>query len=279
MTNVPARADASPPSRSARTSVRRSTGSAPTSSPCSPLDGAFEQRRRRRRLPRTASRSSIIADDEHLRRSRRRRRQRARWRPPRAVAKGSAERRIVAVTDVAGAGRHLRAPAIRSGSTSSTRRWRMDGTINKIDGAGASRSDGPSSLAASPRRGRTVRRVRMITYYVDTTHQPGQPAPDAADQRRSARRTPSAFELEAFRLTYDLADGIDQPGRRADGRGRSGRRRRLRAVGLLAEPDPQGQRDAGRSGRSSAAKRSGFYHNTLFTQVALRSLAFVDRYN
>ena len=24
---------------------------------------------------------------------------------------------------------------------------------------------------------------------------------------------------------------------------------------------------------------AGFYHNTLFTQVALRSLAFVDRYN
>ena len=51
------------------------------------------------------------------------------------------------------------------------------------------------------------------------------------------------------------------------------------AVGLLAEPDPEGQRDAGDPLGAADRPVAGFYHNTLFTQVALRSLAFVDRYN
>ena len=57
------------------------------------------------------------------------------------------------------------------------------------------------------------------------------------------------------------------------------RGRRLRAIGLLAEPDPQGQRDAGDPLGEANNAEPGYYHNTLFTQVALRSLSFVDRYN
>ena len=68
---------------------------------------------------------------------------------------------------------------------------------------------------------------------------------------------------------------------RADGRDRSraGTRRSGRGTpSLLAEPDPQGQRGAGDPVEQRDTQTGEYYHNTLFTQVALRSLAFVDRY-
>ena len=89
-----------------------------------------------------------------------------------------------------------------------------------------------------------------------------------------------AFEVEAFRLTYDIADGTHEPVRRADGRRRSRRTGgACDPFAVLAQPDSQGQRGHRRCGRSSAPSSPAIYHNTLFTQVALRSLSFVDRYN
>jgi hypothetical protein len=89
-----------------------------------------------------------------------------------------------------------------------------------------------------------------------------------------------AFEIEAFRISYDLADGtanlvgvrmdpadlVPGPGGRCAPDACSPNQIRKAAVTLAI-----------RSEKRNA--QSGFYHNTLFTQVALRSLSFVDRYN
>ena len=83
----------------------------------------------------------------------------------------------------------------------------------------------------------------MITYFVDTTTDPASPR--LMRQINGQPANAVAFEIEAFRLTYDLADGVTNPvGVRMDA-DRPGRGWRLHALGLLAEPDPQGQRDAG----------------------------------
>jgi hypothetical protein len=51
---------------------------------------------------------------------------------------------------------------------------------------------------------------------------------------------------------------------------------RPRAARLLAEPDPEVNLLSG--GRRGDANHGQFFHNTLITQISLRSLAFVDRY-
>ena len=50
----------------------------------------------------------------------------------------------------------------------------------------------------------------MITYFVDTTTNPASPR---LMRQINGQRAPNAvaFELEAFRLTYDLADGVTNP--------------------------------------------------------------------
>ena len=53
---------------------------------------------------------------------------------------------------------------------------------------------------------------------------------------------------------------------------------RVRTARVLAESDPQGQHRAVGAIAAAAARTRQFFHNTLVTQVSLRSLAFVDRY-
>jgi prepilin-type N-terminal cleavage/methylation domain-containing protein len=124
-------------------------------------------------------------------------------------------------------------------------------------------------------------RVRMITYYVDATTDPARP--------RLVRRmgngdpmvynnnlgTAVAFDVEGFTISYDLADGVNNP---AD---------------LRFEPQDLDDCDpapcspnsirkvnavlAGRS-RRQLNNTGLFFRNSLSSQVSLRSLAFVDRY-
>jgi hypothetical protein len=130
----------------------------------------------------------------------------------------------------------------------------------------------------------TVARVLMITYYIDATTNPARP--------RLVRRigngdpftfnndsgTAVAFDVENFTVSYDLADGVNNPSNiRFEGPnlvagGTCGdlpcNPNNIRKVNVLL---------AGRS-RRALSNTSTFFRNSLTSQVSLRSLAFVDRY-
>lgn len=142
---------------------------------------------------------------------------------------------------------------------------------------GAGLNNSMTQVAAAPVAGGTqANRLRMITYYVDTTTDTASPR--LLRQINAQPANAVAFELEAFRITYDLADGTDSlVGLRMDDDD-------LAITGPCAPTacSPNQIRKANVTIAIRSAKRSaeaGFYHNTLFTQVALRSLSFVDRYN
>ena len=89
----------------------------------------------------------------------------------------------------------------------------------------------------------------------------------------------AVFDVENLQITYDIADGVTNPANvrmtEADLNGtgacapRSCSPNQIRKVNLLL---------SGRSERPSRVSQQ-FFHNTLTTQVSLRSLAFVDRYH
>jgi prepilin-type N-terminal cleavage/methylation domain-containing protein len=127
-------------------------------------------------------------------------------------------------------------------------------------------------------------RIRMTSYYIDNVTNPRRP--------RLVRRmnngdplifdndlgTAVALDIENMQLTYDIADGVTNPANvrmndaDLDGTGACAPRacspNQIRKVNLLL------------SGRSQRPMRitGQFFHNTLITQISLRSLAFVDRY-
>jgi hypothetical protein len=127
-------------------------------------------------------------------------------------------------------------------------------------------------------------RIRMTSYYLDNVTDPRRP--------RLVRRlnngdplifdntlgTAVAFDIENMQITYDIADGVTNPANvrmndaDLDGTGACAPRacspNQIRKVNLLL------------SGRSQRPMRTTgqFFHNTLVTQISLRSLAFVDRY-
>lgn len=122
----------------------------------------------------------------------------------------------------------------------------------------------------------TVTRIRMITYFVDSTTTPNRPRL----MRVVGGGVPNvvSFDVEAFRITYDINDGLNSatnvrmvPADLAPGG----------ACGAIACSENQIKKaNVVLSLRSQDRHREigNFYQNTLFTQVALRSLAFVDRY-
>ena len=87
------------------------------------------------------------------------------------------------------------------------------------------------------------------------------------------------FEVEAFRLTFDIADGVTNPtGVRMDANDLAGGG----ACGVAACSENQVRKVnvGARHPLARAVRRheGSTTTNTLFTQVALRSLAFVNRY-
>jgi len=127
-------------------------------------------------------------------------------------------------------------------------------------------------------------RIRMNTYYIDAATNPLRPRlvrrlnngdPIVFDNTLG---TAVAFDIENMQITYDIADGVTNPANvrmddaDLDGTGACAPRacspNQIRKVNLLL------------SGRSQRPMRISqqFFHNTLVTQVSLRSLAFVDRY-
>jgi hypothetical protein len=152
----------------------------------------------------------------------------------------------------------------------------MLGTMNRLRATAPVDDPAPIVNAGVIQRGKsTVSRIRMITYWVNTTIDPTSPR--LLRQINGNAPNAVAFELEAFRITYDLADGVVNPvGARmtpADVAGGG-------ACGV-AECSPNQIRKANvvmaiRSARR--LKQNGYQHNTLFTQVAMRNLSFVDQY-
>lgn len=129
-----------------------------------------------------------------------------------------------------------------------------------------------------------VSRVLMITYYIDANTNPARPRLI----RRIGNGDPFtfnnnsgmavAFDVENLSVSYDLADGVNNPAN-------------IRFVGpdLVAGGtcgddacNPNNIRKvnvvlAGRS-RRALSNTGVFFRNSLTSQVSLRSLAFVDRY-
>jgi prepilin-type N-terminal cleavage/methylation domain-containing protein len=130
----------------------------------------------------------------------------------------------------------------------------------------------------------TATRIRLITYYLDVTTDPRRPRlvrrmnnghPTDFD---NALGTVVAFDIEDLQVTYDIADGVTNPANvrmndaDLDGTGACSpdpcSPNQIRKINLLL---------AGRS-RLPMRGTNQFFRNRLVTQVSLRSLSFVDRY-
>jgi prepilin-type N-terminal cleavage/methylation domain-containing protein len=144
--------------------------------------------------------------------------------------------------------------------------------------------DDLATLAPTAANSANVSRIRMITYYLDNTLDVTTPRlirhmnwgdPAAAVNMRG--RT-VAFAIENLQVTYDMVDGVANPSNvrmvAAD----------FTNAGACA-PQPCSPNQirkmnvfvAGRSAERFSATGE-FFRNTLATQVSLRSLALVDRY-
>jgi prepilin-type N-terminal cleavage/methylation domain-containing protein len=128
-------------------------------------------------------------------------------------------------------------------------------------------------------------RIRMTSYYIDAVTNPRRP--------RLVRRmnngdafvfdntlgTIVAFDIENLQFTYDIADGVTNPANvrmTADDMSGTGA-----CAPRACSPNQIRKINVLLTGRSSRPLKvsAQFYHNTLSTQVSLRSLAFVDRYH
>ena len=130
----------------------------------------------------------------------------------------------------------------------------MEGTTNKIFVAGDPVA--PVVVAGVTQAGPwDAFRIRMISYFVNTTANPASPR--LVRQINGNAANAVAFEHGGVPPHLRHRRRHRQPVGRAHERGRSRHRRRLRPVRLFGQPDPQGQRHHGRCVRSGAARRRG----------------------
>ncbi len=108
----------------------------------------------------------------------------------------------------------------------------------------------------------TVRRVRMITYWVQS--QSGTDRLELMRQVNMSQPQRVASGIERLWLTYDLVDGVDNPTEEED----PATPTQIRKVNIIL------------AARSADRYRTtnDFVRTTMSTQVSLRSLALVDRY-
>ena len=111
----------------------------------------------------------------------------------------------------------------------------------------------------------TATRVNLISYYIDAVTDPALPR--LVRQVNMGARLAIALGVENYQLTYDLVDGGANP---------------TNIETPVAPSSPNHIRKANLflAARSLAvnARTRQFFRNTVATQVSLRSLAFVDRY-
>ncbi len=111
----------------------------------------------------------------------------------------------------------------------------------------------------------TASRVSMISYYVDAS---------VANRPRLMRRVnlrpdrPIGIGIENLQLTYDLVDGVTNPVDQA-------------SIPVLNTPAQIRKANVVVSGRSRTVwtQTRQYLRTSLATQISLRSLSFVDRYN
>lgn len=112
----------------------------------------------------------------------------------------------------------------------------------------------------------TATRINLISYYVDAVTDPALPR--LVRQVNMGARLAIALGIENYQVTYDLVDGGANP---------------TNVENPVAPSSPNHIRKANLflAARSLAPNRSTrqFFRNTVATQVSLRSLAFVDRYD
>lgn len=156
----------------------------------------------------------------------------------------------------------------------------MLGTTNQLKAQAPADEDAPVEVAGVEQQGRsTVTRIRMVTYFINTTLDPTSPRL----MRTMGGNAPNTvgFELEAFRLSYDLADGVTNPvGVRLNADDLAGAGACDAGAGEPCSPNQVRKANVVIAIRSRSRQdvTGDFLHNTLFTQVALRSLSFVDSY-
>lgn len=157
----------------------------------------------------------------------------------------------------------------------------MLGTINQIKAQAPADPNVPQIVAGQQvRRTTEATRIRMITYYVDNVTDPQTPRLS----RVVGGAQPNAVGLgvQALRFTYDIADGADNPASvrmtdaDMDGSGACDPNacsvNQIRKVNILLSMR------AGNEVSGNSLEHGRQSQNTLYTQVSLRSLAFVDRY-
>lgn len=108
-------------------------------------------------------------------------------------------------------------------------------------------------------------RVVMVTYYIDTFTDPALPR--LVRQANNGDRLAIALGIENYQITFDLVDGTTNPTNVEDPQAPNSPHQ-IRKVNLFL---------AGRSIQVNQRTRQ-FFRNTMATQVGLRSLSFVDRY-
>jgi prepilin-type N-terminal cleavage/methylation domain-containing protein len=127
-------------------------------------------------------------------------------------------------------------------------------------------------------------KIRMISYYIDAVTDPLRPRlvrrmnNGSWNDFDNSGGTAVAFDIEGLQITYDLADGLNNPSnvRMTDAD--------LTASGPCAPSACYSNQirkiNIVLSGRSRLPRRGTqqYFRNRLVTQVSLRSLAFVDRY-
>jgi prepilin-type N-terminal cleavage/methylation domain-containing protein len=181
---------------------------------------------------------------------------------------------LVQVTSVAG-----QVVNFNGGDSMNLNQPNADGGVNQYR-----LGDGGEPLV-SGRIASNATRIRMITYYLDTTTTPGRPRlvrrmnnghPTTFDNTLG---TAVAFDVENLSISYDLADSAanatsvrmtdtDIAGGVGAAAGCPCDPERIRKVNVLL---------AARASRPMRVTRQVF-RNSLMTQVSLRSLAFVDEY-
>ncbi|MDH4067008.1 MAG: hypothetical protein OEW19_21620, partial [Acidobacteriota bacterium] len=155
------------------------------------------------------------------------------------------------------------------------------GTINQLKAQAPADPNAPVVTGGVQQRGPTqATRVRMVTYYVDVDTDPLVPRL----VRQIGGQDPNAVAMgvEGLRLSYDIADQVNNPTNvRMDNDDMTGAgdcypdpcsENQIRKVNIVLSMSASGPYSNGplEHGRQS--------QNTLFGQVSLRSMAFVDRY-
>jgi Tfp pilus assembly protein PilW len=111
----------------------------------------------------------------------------------------------------------------------------------------------------------TATRIVMVSYYVDTETDPNLPR--LVRRVNMGDRLAIAMGVENLQITYDVVDGVTNPTNVDTPAGANGPNQIRKAnLFLLARSQDVDQ------------QRGDFFRNSMATQVGLRSLSFVDRY-